>query len=266
MRDTLPWQRLLETALTAEGQLGAQYSQFYKYSYLNEVYLRMQGIHEPVATYARWKAIGRQVLKGAKAKEIIRPIYVTHETEEGDTEQRLVGFKPVRCIFTLSETTGADLPATELPAWDLVRALGALGIREVPFESLNGNVQGYSHGTEFAINPIAVRPNKTRFHELAHIILGHTLQHHYGEYATHRGIMEFQAEAVAYLAMNELGQLDEETASTSRGYIQHWLRDERPPDQAIREVFTATDLILKAGRIGHIALDVAGVVAPNFGE
>ncbi len=29
--------------------------------------------------------------------------------------------------------------------------------------------------------------------------------------------MEFQAEAVSYLAMNELGVMDEETASVSRG-------------------------------------------------
>jgi hypothetical protein len=65
--------------------------------------------------------------------------------------------------------------------------------------------------------------------------------------------MEFQAEAVAYLAMNELGQLDDDTASWSRGYIQHWLRDEQPPDKAIQQVFRATDAILKAGR-----------AAPNF--
>jgi hypothetical protein len=75
----------------------------------------------------------------------------------------------------------------------------------------------------------------------------------------HRGIMEFQAEAVAYLAMNELGQLDDETATRSRGYIQHWLRDEQPPDRAIQQVFKATDAILKAGR-------VAPSSAPNFDQ
>jgi hypothetical protein len=47
------------------------------------------------------------------------------------------------------------------------------------------------------------------------------------EYETHRGIMEFQAEATAYLTMIELEQLDEATAMRSRGYIQDWLRDER---------------------------------------
>ena len=49
--------------------------------------------------------------------------------------------------------------------------------------------------------------------------------------------------------MNELQQLDEETATRSRGYVQSWLEGERPPDKAIREVFSATDQILKAGRL-----------------
>jgi len=47
----------------------------------------------------------------------------------------------------------------------------------------------------------------------------------------------------------QLGQLTDEMATHSRGYIQDWLKGERPPDKAIREVFTATDLILKAGRL-----------------
>jgi hypothetical protein len=61
--------------------------------------------------------------------------------------------------------------------------------------------------------------------------------------------MEFQAEAVAYLAMNELEQLDARTAEVSLGYIQHGLRDEKPSDKAIQHVFRATDAILRAGRL-----------------
>ena len=61
--------------------------------------------------------------------------------------------------------------------------------------------------------------------------------------------MEFQAEATAYLTLNELEQLDEETVSRSRAYVQDWLRGERPPDKAIRQVFGVVDAILKAGRV-----------------
>jgi len=61
--------------------------------------------------------------------------------------------------------------------------------------------------------------------------------------------MEFQAEATAYLVMNELELMDEEAAAHSRGYIRHWLGEEQPPDQTIRQVFTAANRILRAGRI-----------------
>ncbi len=99
------------------------------------------------------------------------------------------------------------------------------------------------------VNPVAVNPTKTLCHELAHIILNHTVPQAYEEYATHLGIKEFEAESTAYLTLNELGKLDEETATVSRGYIRHWLDDERPPDYSIRRVFSATNTILNAGRI-----------------
>jgi len=255
---TIDWSKIIETALTAPGNVGTTYSRFYEYSFLNQMYLLMQGVYEPVATYPRWKAIGRQVLAGSKAKEIIRPVILHKKHKAAETEvtdepietvETVVGFKPVRCIFTLSDTAGDELPPVQLPEWDVETALTKLGIRHVPFDELSGNLQGYSRGHDIAINPIAVNPAKTRFHEIGHVMLGHTLPESLAEYATHRGIMEFQAEATAYLTMNELEQLDEATATRSRGYIQGWLQGERPPDKAIRQVFAATDQILKAGRI-----------------
>lgn len=249
------WPQLMEEALTAPGNLGNTYSRFHDYSLTNELLFLMQGVHEPVASYSRWKALGRHVLRGAKAKEVIVPVLVNEPAPEDETLEekrervaRLVGFKLVRAVFGLSDTEGDELPDVPTPGWDLATALEKLGIAEVPFDKTNGNIQGSSHGLEYAINPVAVNPTKTRFHELAHIVLGHTLLHHFEEYQTHRGIMEFQAEATSYVVMNELGVMDEETAGVSRGYIRHWLGEEQPPDHAIRHVFTAADRILKAGR------------------
>lgn len=245
--EQLDWRKLLDEALATPGSIQGVYDRFYPYSYVNCLLLRMQGVHEPIATYKRWQALGRQVLQGSKAREIIKPLLVSIENEQGEKEERLVGFKPIRAVFPLSETTGDDLPPAEIPRWDLAQALGKLGVREVVFDSMDGNTQGYSEGLQYAINPVAVNPNKTRFHELGHIILGHTLPGHHDEYLTHRGVMEFEAEATAYLTMNELELMDEETASHSRGYIQHWLQDEQPPDESIRRVFRATEAILRAG-------------------
>ena len=247
---------VLEEALTTPGNLAGTYDRFHDYSFTNMILFRMQGLHEPVASFSRWNALGRHVVRGARAKEVIVPLLITErppadETLEEKRERvaRLVGFKVVRAVFGLSDTVGPEIEPQPTPGWDYQQALGKLGIREVPFDDTRGNLQGYSVGLEIAINPIAVKPTKTRFHEMAHVVLGHTLPHSYEDYATHRGVREFQAEAVAYIAMNELGQLDDETAGISRGYIQHWLQEEKPPEKAIQQAFSAADRILKSGRV-----------------
>jgi hypothetical protein len=254
MPDSLPWSQLLETALTVEGSIGNVYSRFHDYSITNMMLFLMQGLREPVASYSRWKALGRQVVKGAHAKEVIVPVMVNEPEPDPTDEQRervarLVGFKVVRAVFGYSDTEGPEIPPRELPGWKQDQALKRLGIRRVPFEETRGNVQGYAHGLEIAINPLAVSGEKTMMHELAHVVLGHTVEHALDEYHTHRGLKEFQAESVAYLTMNELGMLDDETANHSRGYIQHWLQGQQPPDKAIQQVFRVTEAILRAGRL-----------------
>lgn len=265
----LDWPQLMEEALTAPGHLGQTYSRFHDYSLTNEVLFLMQGMHEPVGSRSTWRALGRIILNGARPKQVIVPVLIheqapTLEGPEGKQETleerrervaRLIGFKLIHGVFPLSDTEGKELPDVSTPGWDLQTALDSFGIKEVPFDSTSGNLQGYSRGLEFAINPIAANRNKTVFHELMHIVLGHTLPHHYEEYQAHRGIMEGQAESGAYILMNELVLLDEETASTMRGYIRHWLKDEQFPDQAIRQVFTGADRVLRAGRTAVAATE-----------
>jgi len=211
--------------------------------------LRMQGVNEPAGPYSVWPKVKRHVIAGARAKEVLHPVMIKIENDDGEPEQRIVGFKYKRSVFTLSQTEGEYLPPIPTPGWDLGAALNKLGVRETPFESSDGNIQGYSHGTELAINPVAHNRNATVFHELGHIVLGHTLPHRFEEYQTHRGVMEFQAAGVALLCMREVDLLDEDTELEIRGYVQHWMHSERPPDKAIQQVFTATDRILRAGRI-----------------
>ncbi len=248
----IDWAKIMEEALTAPGNLMGQYDRFHNYSFFNMLYLRMQGTAEPIATKKRWAAIGRTVLQGSRPKEIIAPVIVDKKNDEGNVKPTLVGFKPVKCIYTLSETTGEPLPPVQLPEWDENTALERLKIRRVPFRSLNPNIHGYSYDRNIAVSEIATNPTKTLIHELAHVILGHTLHRSQPDMTMHRGIQEFQSEATAYLTLNEAGRLDEQTASVSRAYIQDWLDGERPPDAAIRQVFTATDVILKAGRVAVV--------------
>jgi antirestriction protein ArdC len=255
---TLDWREMINTALTMPGNVGNTYNRFYSYSYTNQVYLMMQGVTEPVATYKRWQQLGRQVQRGSKAKEIVRPLIFEQKDEAGHVTERKVRFKPVKCLFTVSETDGDPLPPFEAPEWKYERALGALGITEVPFRVMDGNTAGYSYDRNVAINPVAVNPNKTRIHELGHITLGHTQPDGMELYKTHRGPMEFQAESTAYLVMNELEMMTETEASESRGYVQTWLRGYEPPsDTLIRQVFNATDTILKAGRAALGEVDIS---------
>jgi antirestriction protein ArdC len=247
----LDWQALLDTALTAPGSLSASYNRFYQYSFMNQLLLLMQGVREPVATYKRWQAIGRQVLKGSKAAEIVRPITVTRKDDDGEVEATFTRFKLVKCLFTYSQTDGDDIPMPEVPAWSLDRALDKLDIRRVPFEMLDANASGYSYDRNLAISPVDEHPLMTAAHEVGHILLGHTTEGSRAEYRQHRGLMEFGAESVAYLSMHELGTITEQEASESRGYIQNWLQTERPGDATIRQVFSATDQLLRAGRAGE---------------
>jgi len=158
----LDWSEVLESALTSPGNLYDTYSRFHDYSLGNMVLFRLQNLHEPVAPYSVWKKLGRKVVRGARAKEVIVPVMVNEpepdETIEEKRVARLVGFNVVRAVFGLSDTTGPEIPPRPTPGWDLAQALGKLGIREVAFDQPNGNLQGYSHRLEFAVNPIAVNP------------------------------------------------------------------------------------------------------------
>lgn len=243
------WTKVIEHALTVPGHVGNTYSRFHTYSFLNTMLLMMQGATGPCASYKRWQAIGRQVRTGEKGLYINRPIQVKlrDKTPEGD-DQFIKKFKMVKGAFQIGQTDGPDLVMPDLPEWDADLALAALTINVMPFLITDGNTAGYSQGRSFAINTVAPYPVKTRFHEIAHIVLGHTADDRHAEYVQHRGVFEFEAEATAFLVMKELDLLTDDEARESRGYIQGWLRGKHPGDAAIRRVFKAVTTILEAGR------------------
>lgn len=247
-RRDIDWQGMIDTALTAPGSLSSSYNRFHEYSFNNQILLYMQGVREPVATYNRWKSIGRQVLRGSRAKEILRPIIIEKKDEAGDVTDKIMRFKFVKCLFTYSETDGEEIALPEVPEWSLERAEKELDIKRVPYTMLSANASGYSTGRNYAVSPVDEHPLMTTLHEWGHILCGHTTPEKSVEYQAHRGLFEFQAEAVSFLAGHELEVITEQEASESRGYVQNWLRGQRPADQAIRQVFTVTDKILRAGR------------------
>ena len=143
-------------------------------------------------------------------------------------------------------STTSALPEPEIPAWDKADALDALNIQEIPFEHTDGNCLGLARERSIAINPVNPLPHKTRFHELAHVLLGHTAE---GEQADSeimpRNLRECEAESVALLccAALELPGVDE-----CRGYIQNWWgQGHEIPERSAQRILKAADQILKAG-------------------
>src|SRR5262245_26005636 len=57
------WQGLLDEALTAPGNLTGVYDRFHDYRLTNMLLFRLQGIHEPVASFSRWRSLGRHVTR-----------------------------------------------------------------------------------------------------------------------------------------------------------------------------------------------------------
>lgn len=232
----LNWNELLTQAINNPGSTSNTYNRFYNYSFVNRMHLMFQGVKEPVATYKKWLELGRQVKKGEKAKYIVRPLFCKDKVDPNKTILR--GFKPVNCIFSLSQTDGEEL-SIETDKWDKTKALETLGIKEIPFELIDGNTQGYACKDGIAINPVAKYPLKTLIHEIAHKVMNHL------ESEESKEIKEFQAETVAYILMHEIE--GEFNASESRNYIQTWLKDNVPTEAEIKRVFKSIDTILNAG-------------------
>lgn len=244
------WPALLTQALTLPGQLGSTYCRFYQYSLQNQILLWSQGVTEPCAPFGVWKKLGRIPVAGG-GRYVLHP-RPFRKTDEKTGEETVVvcRFKLKRTTFPYSKTEGPEVEWPELPEWDWQHALAALDIEQVPFQMIDGNTQGYSFDRKVAVSPVAVYPVKTAFHELAHVMLGHTAAAAPADgEALCRGVREFQAEAVAYLLAHETG-LTEWAPEESRDYIQGWLGNEEVTDRHIRAVFTTVDKILTAGRSG----------------
>lgn len=205
----------------------------------------------PIASFMSWKEKGRSVKKGEKALALCMPVTMKgkRETAGGETEEfAFARFIWRRNWFALQQTEGTEyVSEVVIPAWDASTALAALEISTVAFAYPNGNVQGYASGRTIAISPLAALPHKTRFHEIAHIVLGHTTEGTMADSdTTPRDLREVEAESVAYILCALLGLPGLEE---SRGYVQGWLRDATIPERSAQKIYKAADTILKAGKV-----------------
>jgi hypothetical protein len=247
------WRRLLDMA-----------SKMHRYSMNN---LLLIGIQHPsaehVAGFNTWKKLGRTVVKGQKAIWILGPVKrrLTLEDKDSGEEvkvQKLVGFKPVP-VFAQDQTEGEPLPEIthalegDAPreAWDgIVRQLNMDGYCVVITTPLTPGAEGETDPTSRIVrvspDSSALGQLATLIHEKAHIHLGHVDD--FAAYRTHRGLMEVEAESVAYCVAGALG-LD--TSAYSVGYLGGWARGD-------------VDLIRKtAERVVKASHEIVEAIAPE---
>jgi hypothetical protein len=202
----------------------------------------------PLSTFPGWIEKGRCVRKGERAIVLCMPLTFKNKERQSEGDpSHFLGFAYKPRWFVLSQTEGEAVEPPTIEAWEYPRALAALSITEQPFTLLEGNVQGYARGREIAISPLAQLPHKTRFHELAHIMLGHTEEADFNDTEqTPRTLREVEAECVALICCETLGV---DGADYCRGYVQSWNRTGEPiPEQSAQKIFRAADRILRAGR------------------
>jgi antirestriction protein ArdC len=248
---------LLAKAVTEPGIVSTAYRRFHRYSLSNQILAATQLLERrmplaPIASYTQWQKLGRSVRRGEKALGLLMPVTIKHwEKDESGIEVEtgllFTRFKFARHWFSLDQTEGEDFNEPELAlSWSAAQALEHLNIEERAFEMLNGNVQGYATGRTIAVSPLAEYPQKTYFHELAHVVLGHTeITNCTDTMLLPRHIEEAEAEGVAFLlcALLELPGLAE-----SRGYIQSWLDGQALPEKSAQRIFVAAQTLLAAGR------------------
>jgi hypothetical protein len=166
---------LLARAVSEPGVISDAYRQFHTYSIGNQLLAWSQCLERgiaprPMATFPRWKELGRYVRKGEKAITLCQPVTVKRQTDAVDVDDASEPEVFTRFVyrphwFVLAQTDGAEIPPAPIPSWDAGRALAALDIAEIPFDAMDGNVLGFARGRSIAINPVNPMPHKTRFHE-----------------------------------------------------------------------------------------------------
>jgi N-terminal domain of anti-restriction factor ArdC len=185
--DIPKWSALLIEAVNKPGMMMQAYSAFHNYSIGNQilaiVQCQLRGLEPgPINTFPGWQELGRTVKRGERALTLCMPITRKAREEETRNNEAEAGERVFTSFvykprwFVASQTVGDEFTPPALTEWQSERALAALDIQEIAFTHTDGNCQGYAKKRQIAINPVAQLPHKTRFHELAHVILGHTTE------------------------------------------------------------------------------------------
>lgn len=250
---------LVNMVINQPGTIDACYSMFYRYSVRNTLLIARQQLLRgyenitPAANFNDWKfKLGRMVKGGEKGMEILQPVmhkYVKKDSngneivdEKGNkVYAEYMTFRYISTAFAYSQTkpiNGAKKTEQKAYNFDFEKTCKAFGVKIVNWNGVDGNAQGYAipGKKEIAINPVASHADKTLIHELAHCIL-------HKDCNLPQWAKEVQAETVAYIVMMMFGASETEKEK-SRGYIQHWLGNNKLTDEITKPIIdTANDIL-----------------------
>ena len=254
LRDSDRWRAFLDFAQA-----------FHTYS-LNNLLLILSQYPEAaqIAGVRTWQGLGRQARTGETGIRIFgySTKKVTEEDENGDDVEKRITRFPILSVFDIGQTDlieGAEDPTTitrQLTGADdfgIVDALSTYLVGEgwtVQYRPLQGQKNGYTDPEHMSVVvDSGLSPEhmaKMFIHETAHVLLGHTED--MAEYALHRGLMETEAESVAYVVAGIVGF---DTSAYSVGYIAGWAEGD-------------TDLIKStAARVLRTVHQVATILTPE---
>src|SRR4029077_8009624 len=133
--EEIQFRQLLNEAVTKPGTIMKAYSLFWNYSLGNQILALFQADRRgialgPIASFNRWKDLGRYVKRGERAIELCMPVTAKRTVKETgpdgadtETEVPFTRFVFRRNWFMLSQTDGAEYVPPAIPAWDRARAL-----------------------------------------------------------------------------------------------------------------------------------------------
>ena len=241
-------------------------AKFHRYSQRNiDLIYSQNPSASQVAGFKKWQNdFKRSVNKGEKGIRIAAPIIkkLTPEDQKRlDTteEKAIVGYRYIP-VFDISQTSGEPV----LSAKDFVKENLAdhqnvtslynafkdylnqqtdLKVSEVPLATLNG-AKGYFQPSTNEIVIGGDEPNnalklKTLYHEYAHSQL-HGLKSAFKDRP--RAYQETQAEAVAYVAMQNIGV---DTSNYSLGYVATWAKDKAVIHSALSEIQQVSNKVIE---------------------
>lgn len=199
---------------------------FYEYSTYNQILLSEAGCSQ-VASFRKWKELGRYIVKGGRATWILAPTIIKrkikNEQTGEDEEQKIVkGFVSVP-VFDISQTKGKEIQKNMTTRADLkidllINVAENLGYT-VSYKAFEIACGGYITGKSIVLNSNLneVENVGTLIHELSHGELGHTQSNDISS----RSLKEQQAETATAIISKIFG-IDRK----SDFYLKSWRLDE----------------------------------------